>query len=144
MVYILTPFVAWIISQSLKFIIFSFSPSRKSFQSARWIYIWAGGAPSSHTALLVSALYVLGANRGFDAIFMFCLVVCLLMIYNMTNERKKQQELERYCSQSNEPGLQNIAREGILMDLSGHTVSEIVWGALLGCTIGAIVTTYFT
>lgn len=80
MKFILIPLLIWVLSQTLKFILRLFSSQSKKIKDVFWVYKWAGGAPSTHTAMLCSALYLVGKYEDFNALFGFCFTVALLII----------------------------------------------------------------
>lgn len=139
MKFIIIPLLTWVISQTIKFGLIYFKKNRRDFQTAWWIYMWAGGTPSTHSAVLTVTLFILGYTRGFDAIFGFCMVVTLLLMYNLADDHKHQILLEKYLTESADPQLKKIESDGEILNMSGHNFSGILAGALLGILIGVSV-----
>ncbi|TSC78824.1 MAG: hypothetical protein G01um101429_647 [Parcubacteria group bacterium Gr01-1014_29] len=138
MKFIIIPLATWVISQTIKFGSVLLKKDRKEFETMFWTYMWAGGAPSTHSAMLTVTLSLLWHDRGFDAIFGFCLVVALLIMYNLADNYKQQLMIQRYFDQSNNPALKKISKDGLLLNLSGHTFLEIFSGVALGLVIALI------
>ena len=135
--YFLFPFVVWLVSQTIKFFIrLGQRGVPGGLRDAWWTYLWAGGMPSTHTAILVSALVVVWYKSGPSPISLFCLAITMLRLYDLLGERKKFELLNSYFKKTSAPGLQNIVTDGFVLDLSGHTFAEVFWGAMLGLGLG--------
>lgn len=137
--YILFPFVVWFISQTIKFFV-RLNQKRvpTHLKGVLWTYVWASGAPSTHTAILTSSLFLIWHNFGLSSIFTFCLAITMLWLFDMANDRKRQEVLNGYFVSDNSEALKKVVDDGYMIDLSGHTVYELAWGAVLGITLGAI------
>ena len=84
MKFILMPFIAWVTSGSLKFIINSirFGDARKR--------IGYGGLPSTHTAILSSTVFLSGFSEGFNTpIFSLGTAILLLIMFDAHGLRQK-------------------------------------------------------
>jgi acid phosphatase family membrane protein YuiD len=135
--YIILPVVVWAVSQTFKFILtISRHNSSIKFKNIFQTFIREGGMPSTHTAILTSSLYLVWSNYRFSALFMFCLVLTIILLYNMALERRRQEMLHSYFNNVQE--LKKIISDGFLLDSAGHTWKEIVWGALLGLVLGFV------
>jgi len=142
-IYILLPVAVWIISQTIKFFV---REEEKivpvKLRSFVWIYIWAGGVPSTHTAILTSSLYLVWYNYGLSPIFTFCLAVTMLWLFDMTADHKRQEVMNTYFLKDGD--LKKSVGDGFLIDLAGHTLQEVIWGAILGVVLGYITTFIIT
>jgi len=139
--YVLFPFIVWIISQSIKFGIRVYNKNApKNIKGIFWVYAWAGGTPSTHTAILTSSLVLVLNYYGMSPIFTFALVVTLICLYDMITDRKRQEMMDDYYLK--DTSLTNVVSDGYILDLAGHTKKEIFWGGVLGVTIG-LVAMYF-
>lgn len=137
--YIIFPFIVWLVSQSIKFFIrLSQKQLPSELKKVAWVFIWAGGAPSTHTAMLTSTLVLVWNHFGFSPIFTFCLVITMLWLYDMATDRKRQEIFNSYIEDEKAGNLQKIVSDGFLLDLAGHTTYEIAWGTVLGLGIGWI------
>ncbi|KKS37748.1 MAG: hypothetical protein A3G49_05650 [Candidatus Sungbacteria bacterium RIFCSPLOWO2_12_FULL_41_11] len=137
--YILFPFIVWLVSQTIKFLV-RFSQKRVPTQlkGIWWTYVWAAGAPSTHAAILTSSLFLVWHNLGLSPIFTFCLVITMLWLYDIANARKRQEVLNGYFMSDGSGTFKKIVSDGYMIDLSGHAVQDIAWGAVLGVVLGAI------
>ncbi len=137
--YALFPFIVWVISQTIKFTVRLARPGVPGhLKGLFWTYIWAGGPPSTHTAILTSSLVLIWNRFGFSSLLTFCIAVAILWMYDMANEHKKQRVFERYLSSSGSASLIKSVEDGYVLDLSGHNVLDLMLGALLGLTLGFI------
>jgi len=75
---------------------------------------------------------------GFSPVLTFCIVITMLWLYDMAAARKKQELLDAYFAKSGVEQLKKSAQQGYLLDLTGHTVGEIAWGAVLGIILGTL------
>lgn len=137
--YLFFPLAVWLISQTIKFIIrVSKKDAPIHLKTALWVYVWAAGAPSTHTAILISTLLLVWHEFGFSSIFTLALIVSALWIYDMISANKKQLVFNKYLSLDKSGTFNQIVEEGYMLDLSGHNVYDIIWGALLGCALGLV------
>lgn len=120
--YIILTILSLIIAQLLKFAIRYFSKTDDS-KNFIWVFLYATGAPSAHTAVLVSNLVLLSNDIGFSPVFYFCSLVSAIFMYNLIIDRKRE-----------------VIRESFprVMDISGHSPFDIVTGAILGLVIGLL------
>lgn len=139
MKFILAPFIVWVVSQTIKFIVRLLNHKTPSnLKGFFWTYVWAGGPPSTHAAILTSSLYLIWVAVGFSAIFNFCLAITLLWLYDMATDRKRQQLLNVYYTDGAD-NLKKIVSDGYMLDLAGHTVVEIGLGVILGIGMGILI-----
>lgn len=122
--YIILTLIALVVSQSLKFI-FRLIFNHKDNRNFLWIFIWATGAPSAHSAVLVSNLMLLNKDIGLSPVFMFSCIISIIFMYNLVADRKR--EFIRGADQKT-------------LDISGHSVFDILTGILLGLIIGFLYT----
>ncbi len=142
MKFILIPLIVCFLSQSIKFIIRLIVEKEPSLRSFSWVYQWAGGTPSTHSAMLASALYLVGENNGFDSVFAFCVVVSLTVIYNLVEDKKKQEIVEKRWKENGNTFANKIFKDGKLLDISGHTYFEIMAGITCGVIMAIILSKY--
>ena len=137
--YLFFPFVVWLISQTIKFFVrLNQKQLPTHLKGIWWTYVWAAGAPSTHTAILTSSLFLVWHNFGFSPIFTFCLAITMLWLFDIVNNRKRQEVLNGYFAHDGSEILKKIVSDGYMIDLSGHTVHDLAWGAVLGVLLGAI------
>ena len=128
MKYFLLPFVAWIVSGTLKF--FVNAARNGGFANAKKL-IGYGGLPSTHTAIISSAVFFYGFSEGFfNATFTLGLSVLLLFIMDAHNLRRKI---------GNHAEILNSLQDKVkLRERMGHTWLEIFCGLLVGLILGYI------
>ena len=128
MKYFLLPFVAWIVSGSLKFLINSLKNG--GFASGKKL-IGYGGLPSTHTTIISSAVFFYGFNEGFfNSTFTLGLSVMLLFIMDAHSLRVK--------IGTHAEILNTLQNKIILRERMGHTYLEIFCGLILGAILGYI------
>lgn len=128
MKYILLPFVAWVVSGSLKFLVNAVRFG--GLKNAKKL-IGYGGLPSTHTAIISSAVFFYGFSEGFfNATFTLGLSVMMLFIMDAHNLRIK---IGKHAEILNK--LQN---ETVLRERMGHTWLEIFCGSVVGMILGYI------
>jgi len=132
--YIILTFIAWFVSQTLKFIFRYFSKTKDN-KGIVWVFLWATGAPSAHTAVLVSNLILLNKDIGTSPVFMFLCIVSGIFMYNLITDRERQKALEEFYREGSESD-KRIVASGKILDMSGHSVSDILYGILTGLIIG--------
>lgn len=118
--YIYVTIISLIVSQLLKFI-FRLIFNHKDNKNFFWVFIWATGAPSAHSAVLVSNLVLLYQDIGTSPVFMFSSIVSIIFMYNLVADRKR--ELIRGSSAQT-------------LNISGHSLFDIFTGILVGLVIG--------
>lgn len=128
MKYFLLPFVAWVVSGTLKFLVNSFRTG--SFKGGKKL-IGYGGLPSTHTSIISSAVFFYGFSEGFfNPTFTLGLSVMMLFIMDAHNLRIK---VGKHAEVLNK--LQN---ETVLRERMGHTWLEIFCGLIVGAAIGYV------
>ena len=96
----------------------------------------SGGMPSGHAASFVGATTLIGLIEGFGStIFALAVCIALIVLYDAINVRYAVGEQGKI--------LQKIVRNSGLQNqkmrlIEGHTVSQILVGALLGIAIALI------
>lgn len=137
--YFLALLCVWVISQTLKFLYRTFIRKEPfSLAHTAWIYIYGDGVPSTHSALLAYALWMVRSELGLGPEFYFALTASCILIYNLMEDRKKQTVLESHLRRSADPALREVVTEGKILDMSGHTLKEIIPGLILGLFLGII------
>ena len=135
--YFLLPIIVWVVSQTLKLIIrLTFRKEKCSWEHVRWIYEFGDGAPSTHSAIVISSLYVLAYQRGVDAVFGFAFTASLIFMYSLVEGRKRQEILESFLGKSIDPAIRGIVEDKKMFDISGHNYFEVVMGILTGIVMG--------
>ena len=97
----------------------------------------SGGMPSGHTASFAAMTMFFLLSSGVSEIFALSLATTGIIVYDAVNVRKSVGEISEYINASEGKG---IAEEKLRV-VRGHTILEVVCGAILGVAIGA--TAYF-
>lgn len=136
---LLSVLVAWFIAQFLK--PFVHYVRAREWEWARWF--GAGGMPSSHSAVVVSATYALGLQNGFNSPeFALGVAVCMIVLYDAAGVRRQAGEHARIINAI----IDDLAhghplKEEHLKELLGHTPGEVVTGVITGIAAAHIVMT---
>jgi acid phosphatase family membrane protein YuiD len=126
------PIIVSLIVQAIKFILFSF----KHGWDIRYAFTH-GHMPSAHTALAISLVTSVGYYEGIqDASFAIAIVLAFIIIDDAARLRMHLGDQGRYLNMLIEQLVQQIDIDKKqfprLKERTGHRVSEIVVGALLG------------
>ena len=132
--YLITIFIAWFGSHTIKYFINSSKHKKVSLVST---YFKSGGMPSSHSATVASLTMIIGLRDGFgSAIFGLTLLFALIVIYDSFKLRRS----------SGEQGLaiRSLIKEQnssvkLPMVTEGHSFKEVLFGIAFGVIIGAVV-----
>jgi len=129
--------VAWLLAQGLK-VPFEFIRTR------RWnwaMLVYAGGMPSSHSALIVGATHAVGLHLGFDSpIFALGLAVAMIVVYDAAGVRRQAgMHAERINFLFDELMHGHLWDENELREVLGHTPLEVAGGILLGIIVPTVV-----
>jgi acid phosphatase family membrane protein YuiD len=136
--FIIIPLVVWVLSQTIKFITRRFQNQRDRLDKPAWVYQWAGGWPSTHSAMLTSGLYLIAKYSGIGPLFGFGMTVSLLFMYNLLEDRKKENIEEGRWRIADKKIFKKIFGDQALLDINGHTFMEIVIGVVFGAVCGMV------
>jgi acid phosphatase family membrane protein YuiD len=139
---IIVSLVAIAVTQIIKTVWFYWNKEAHKQHDFLWPSFWMGGFPSSHTAMLTSALYAIWKYDGPSLLFGLGVVISLLLIYGLLEDKKRQILFEEYFVQSGDSSLQKIVFENRLLSFSGHSLFEIISGGLIGIIVGVVMTTF--
>ncbi|GER80194.1 MAG: divergent PAP2 family protein [Anaerolineales bacterium] len=125
--------VAWLLAQGLK-------PSFEYLRTRVWKWsklLDAGGMPSSHSALIVSATHGIGLFLGFDSpLFALAIAITMIVVYDAAGVRRQAGiHAERINVLFDELMSGHLWSEKDLREVIGHTPLEVVGGILLGIVI---------
>lgn len=134
--YIGVPILLWFLIQSFKVIWDLVTVKKFNFKRI----LGAGGMPSSHSAVVTSLATLIGRYEGFDsAIFALSLIFACVVMYDAAGIRRaagKQAQLLNKII--NTPGLSGLQVQEKLVEVLGHTPTQVFVGALIGIIVGAI------
>jgi acid phosphatase family membrane protein YuiD len=131
MIYLITPFVAWVIAGTVKFILNCLKEKKIAFH-----LIGYGGFPSNHSAIVSSSASLIYFDKGLSDPA-FCVAITLAFIVFLDANSLRGQ-IEKQAKAIN---ILNASNKTIpkLRERIGHTKIEVLGGALLGVIIGAFI-----
>lgn len=134
--------VSWAMAQLLKFIFSWASTGRPHAERL----IGTGGMPSSHSALVCGATIAAAKVEGFgSSAFAICFILACVVMYDALNLRRQAGEhakvLNLMIHSEKEPveELEDVE----LKEKLGHTIFEVLGGALLGIIVPMVILLIF-
>lgn len=125
-IYLLVPVVAWLLSQILKYALKSLKLS--SIKDVSYLYS-SGDMPSSHAALMVALATTVGFRNGLDSVeFGIVFAMTIVVLYDALNVRRSVGEQALALKKV----LNTLKKKDIFYAAKGHTLSEVLAGAVLG------------
>ena len=134
--YIYIPFFLWFAIQTFKVIYDLVTTKKFNFKRI----MGAGGMPSSHSAIVTGLATLIGKYEGVDTpIFALALIVAFVVMYDACGVRRaagKQAALLNKIVET--PGLTGVQVSERLVEVLGHTPTQVIVGALIGVVVGLI------
>ncbi len=134
--YIYVPFLTWFFIQLFKVIWDLVATKKFNFKRI----LGAGGMPSSHSAVVMSITTMIGKEYGVaSSIFAACLIFSCVVMYDAAGVRRaagKQAVLLNKIVQT--PGLSGLEVQEKLVEVLGHTPTQVIVGAIIGILVGLI------
>lgn len=134
--YLIVPFAVWFCIQLFK-VIWDLVVTHK-FNFKR--ILGAGGMPSSHSAVVTSLATMIGKTQGITSpIFALSVIFAFIVMYDAAGVRRaagKQAKLLNKLIET--PGLSNIQVQEKLVEVLGHTPTQVIVGAIIGIVVGLI------
>lgn len=134
--YLYIPFLLWFCIQTFK-VIYDLCTTKK-FNFKR--IMGAGGMPSSHSAVVCALAVLVGKAEGFTTpIFAMATVFAMVVMYDAAGIRRaagKQAKLLNKIVDT--PGLKFGEVQERLVEVLGHTPTQVLVGALIGIFAGAL------
>ena len=135
--YLYIPFLLWFLIQLFK-VVYDLVTTRK-FNFKR--ILGAVGMQSSHSAVVVSLATLIGKNVGVDTpLFAQSVILACVVMYDAAGVRRaagKQAQLLNKLVET--PGLTGVQVSEKLVEVLGHTPTQVLVGALIGLVVGLIV-----
>lgn len=131
-VYLVTPFLAWLIAGILKFLINSIKSRRLAFD-----LIGYGGMPSNHSAIVCSIVVLIACKEGINnSAFGVAVALAFIVILDASSLRR---QVGRHAASLNT--INKIVQSDlpVLRERMGHTRLEILAGSILGLIIGSLI-----
>ena len=134
--YIYIPFFLWFAIQTFKVIYDLVTTKKFNFKRI----MGAGGMPSSHSAIVTGLATLIGKYEGVDTpIFALAVIVAFVVMYDACGVRRaagKQAALLNKIVET--PGLSGVQVSERLVEVLGHTPTQVIVGALIGVIVGLI------
>lgn len=134
--YLYVPILMWIGIQTFK-VIYDLVKTKK-FNFKR--ILGAGGMPSSHSAVVTSLATLVGKNEGITSpIFAVAVIFAFVVMYDAAGVRRaagKQAKLLNKLVET--PGLSGVQVGEKLVEVLGHTPTQVIVGATIGVIAGLI------
>ena len=129
--------IAWIVTQGSKVL---FGLIRYGFQDKTricWRILWAGGMPSSHSAVIAATTLTVLISYGVESLaFGLSLIMSFIVVY----DRCRMYSIYN-TFQEKFPVLKEEAQnDPILKDLVGHRIREVIVGILIGLGVAIFLT----
>ena len=134
--YLIVPILTWFFIQTFKVIWDLVTTKKFNFKRI----MGAGGMPSSHTAVVMSLSILIGKDFGFESpIFALSMVFAFVVMYDAAGVRRaagKQATLLNKIIET--PGLSDIEVHERLIEVLGHTPTQVIVGAIIGIIVGSV------
>ena len=133
--YLGIPILTWFFIQTFKVVWDLVTTKRFNFKRI----LGAGGMPSSHTAVVMSLSTLIGREYGFNSpMFALSMVFAFIVMYDAAGVRRaagKQATLLNKIIET--PGLSDLEVQERLVEVLGHTPTQVIVGAIIGILVGA-------
>lgn len=137
--YLWIPLATWLLVQIFKLIIEILTSEKGKINFKR--ILGAGGMPSSHTACMSSLATSIGVTEGFGSpLFALSAVFCFIVMYDAQGVRAAAGKQARILNKLMEKDNKNLNVQEKLVELLGHTPSEVFVGLLVGILLGLVFT----
>lgn len=129
--------IGWLIAQTWKTLwgILSGKAGKMDFGAFVWYATRSGGMPSGHTAAMTALTTYMGMAWGFNSgLFALALATTLIIVYDATHVR--------YAVGVQGEALNELLKKDgkkPLRIVEGHTIPQVLVGALIGIVTGVIV-----
>ena len=135
--YVFMPLLVWFCIQSFK-VIWDLVKTKK-FNFKR--ILGAGGMPSSHSAVVMCLAVMIGREWGFNSsIFALSLVFSFVVMYDAAGVRRAAGKQAALLNKIvNTPGLSIPQVQERLVEVLGHTPTQVFVGAVIGIVVGLLV-----
>jgi len=134
--FIILPFCVWFFIQLFKTFYDLYTTKKFDFKRI----MGAGGMPSSHSAVVATLATMIGKQEGFQSpMFALALIFSFIVMYDAAGVRRaagKQASLLNKIIQT--PGLSSVEVSERLVEVLGHTPTQVIVGAIIGVVVGII------
>lgn len=134
--FLIVPLSVWFAIQLFKVIWDLVTTKKFNFKRI----LGAGGMPSSHSAVVTSLATLIGGEYGTDSpIFALSAIFACVVMYDAAGVRRaagKQAKLLNKIIET--PGLTGVEVSEKLVEVLGHTPTQVIVGALIGILVGLV------
>ena len=128
--YLITPFLAWLFTGVIKFVINSIKGNKLAFEK-----IGYGGMPSNHTAIVSSIACLIAVKDGIEhPAFGVAIALVFVVVLDAISLRR---QIGYHARELNKLTSHRLDRK--LRTKLGHTPMEVIAGIASGVTVGVIV-----
>jgi acid phosphatase family membrane protein YuiD len=133
---IIIAFIAWILNQSLKLILFYITEKRWDIRR----FVGAGGMPSTHSALSICVATTIGIKEGWESpLFALAIVIAFIIMADAAGVRRETGEQAKVLNKIILEFFREIKlKDKRLKELVGHTPFEVIVGAFMGIVMAWI------
>lgn len=135
--YLIVPVSVWFFIQLFKVIWDLIVTHKFNFKRI----LGAGGMPSSHSAVVTSLATMIGKTNGIDSpVFAISVIFAFIVMYDAAGVRRaagKQAKLLNKLIET--PGLSGVEVSEKLVEVLGHTPTQVLVGAVIGVIVGLLV-----
>ncbi|MBU3585167.1 divergent PAP2 family protein [Polynucleobacter sp. AM-26B4] len=130
--YVVTPFLAWLVAGILKFLINSLRTRRFAFD-----LIGYGGLPSNHSAIVSSMAALIALKEGVNTpAFGVAIALAFIVILDAGSLRK---QVGKHAAAINQLNSFVKSNQIVLRERIGHTRIEILVGILTGTSVAYLI-----
>ena len=135
--FILVPITVWFFIQSFKVIWDLITTHKFNFKRI----LGAGGMPSSHSAVATCIATMVGVHDGISSTtFAIAVVFACVVMYDAAGVRRAAGKQAKILNKIVEtPGMTNLQVQEKLVEVLGHTPTQVFVGATIGIIVGLIV-----
>ena len=132
--------MTWVLNQTIKLILFY--GTEKKWDAGR--FFGAGGMPSTHSALSMSAAVSIGYKEGWGtALFALALILAIIVMADATGVRRATGEQAKVLNKIILEFFEEMKiKDERLKELVGHTPFEVIVGAIIGFIIATVLSIY--
>lgn len=140
--YLITPFVAWLVAGISKFVINSIKAKQLAFG-----LIGYGGLPSNHSAIVSSMVFLIAFKEGIThPAFGVAVTLAFIVLLDANSLRQQIGKQAKAINQLNQASnlIDKTLSDKPLRERMGHTRLEILAGILVGFVVAYVLFNFFS
>ena len=140
--YLITPFVAWLVAGISKFVINSIKAKQLAFG-----LIGYGGLPSNHSAIVSSMVFLIAFKEGImHPAFGVAVTLAFIVLLDANSLRQQIGKQAKAINQLNQASnlIDKTLSDKPLRERMGHTRLEILAGILVGFVVAYVLFNFFS